>query len=308
MSQKTLLVLDIGGSAVKYGLWSNQQLTNQAQFPTPLTRNRFFTIIAQLCDQFNAEFQITGIAVSCPGQPDERTGIIHGVSYVPFLHHGAFQTEFTNRLALPVSFQNDADSAALAEMTAGIGQGHQDALFTIIGSGVGLAIIKNGILLKTAANKIDNFEKFIADTIKTLNNAKVSPVQIGKTVSLKNFKLPNTIDGKTVFELAEQGDPIATQEITQMYTALAEIILFLNVAYAPEIIGIGGGISRRTDLLPKLTAAIEATLANPNSSINHYWQYRANAAEAIPRPVIQICHFSQDANLIGAVYHFLEHH
>lgn len=306
MLQDALLALDIGGSAVKYGIWTKHQLINQAQFPTPLTRNRFYSEVEQLRDQFATDFHLTGIAVSCPGDPDEQTGIIHGMSYVPFLHLGEFQTEFATRLGLPVSLQNDADSAALAEMTAGIGQGHLSALFTIIGSGIGLSIIENGTILKTTADKIDNFEKFIADAIKTLNNSKVSPVQIGKTVSLRNFKLPNTIDGKTVFELADQGDPIATQEVTQMYAALAEIMLFLNVAYTPEIIGVGGGISQRTDLLPKLNAAIDALLADDNSSINRYWQRRVGAPTPIPVPHIEICHFNQDANLIGAVYHFLE--
>ncbi|MSD84030.1 ROK family protein [Lactobacillus curvatus] len=306
MPQDALLALDIGGSAVKYGIWTNHQLIKQAQFPTPLTRNRFYTEVEQLRDQFATNFHLIGIAVSCPGNPDEQTGIIHGMSYVPFLHLGEFQTEFATRLNLPVTLQNDADSAALAEMTAGIGQGHLSALFTIIGSGIGLSIVENGTILKTIADKIDNFDKFIADTIKTLNNSKVSPVQIGKTVALRNFKLPNTIDGKTAFELADQGNPIATQEVTQMYAALAEIMLFLNVAYAPEIIGIGGGISQRADLLPKLNAAIDTLLADDNSSIKRYWQRRAGSTAPIPVPHIEICHFNQNANLIGAVYHFLK--
>lgn len=84
MLQDALLALDIGGSAVKYGIWTKHQLIKQAQFPTPLTRNRFYSEVEQLRDQFATDFHLTGIAVSCPGDPDEQTGIIHGMSYVPY--------------------------------------------------------------------------------------------------------------------------------------------------------------------------------------------------------------------------------
>lgn len=303
-STETILALDIGGSAVKYGFWTAQKLDYQDQFPTPLTRNKFYQTVADICA---AHEPIAGIAVSCPGEPDEDTGIVHGMSYVPFLHLGEFQYDFATQLNRPVSLQNDAESAALAEMTFGVGQNHQNVLFTIIGSGIGLAIVQDGRILKNLADKFDNPEKRFADTIKTLNNSKVSPVQIGKTVSLKNFKLPSTIDGKTVFELAKQGDPIASQEIDQMYASLAEILIFLNAAYQPEIIGIGGGISNSPDLLAELNAHIETLLTAPDSRINFYKRFYSNPEQAFKHPNLQICRFKNDANLIGAALHYDQH-
>ncbi|WP_409043602.1 ROK family protein [Latilactobacillus sakei] len=300
-STETILVLDIGGSAVKYGFWTAQKLEDREQFPTPLTRNKFYQTVADICD---AHEPIAGIAVSCPGEPDEDTGIVHGMSYVPFLHLGEFQHDFATQLNRPVSLQNDAESAALAEMTLGVGQNHQNALFTIIGSGIGLAIVQDGLILKNLAEKFDNPEKRFADTLKTLNNSKVSPVQIGKTVSLKNFKLPNTIDGKTVFELAKQGDPIASQEVDQMYASLAEILIFLNAAYQPEIIGIGGGISNNPDLLPELKAHIATLLVSPDSKISFYKRFYPNPDQAFTKPNLRTCYFKNDANLIGAALHY----
>ncbi|GGC76604.1 ROK family protein [Enterococcus wangshanyuanii] len=305
--KQALLVLDIGGSAVKYGIWSNETLYHQNSFPTPRTRKSLYASVQQLCEQFSSEFSLIGIAVSCPGEPDESTGMIRGLSYVPFLHIGEFQKEFSDLLGLPVSLQNDADSAALAEMTLGIGKNHQNALFTIIGSGVGLSIVKEGKILVNSAEKIDTIEKFIADTIKMMHNSRVSPVQIGKTVSIKNFKWPNMIEGKDVFDLAEQGNAVACQEIERMYLSLAEILIFLNDAFVPEFIGLGGGVSNNPDLLPNLNKTIAEVLVSQKTKIDFYRSLLKKEQELLA-PTIKICHFKKDANLIGAALHFKETH
>ncbi|MTD41517.1 ROK family protein [Erwinia sp. CPCC 100877] len=301
---QAILALDIGGSAVKYGIWQNETLTHQNSFPTPFTRKQFYTAIQELCETF-ADFSIGGIAVSCPGEPDETTGIIHGISYVPFLHIGEFQQEFAAQLHLPVTLQNDADSAALAEMTLGIGREYQNVLFAIIGSGVGLAVVKDGKILKDSAEKMDTFEKFLADKIKVMKNSKVSPVQLGRTVSLKNFKWPKTLEGKDVFELAKQGNTVALQEIERMYEALAELMIVLNEAYTPEMIGLGGGISNNSELLPKLNEQIRQQLTTSQNKFSLFKTFYKKSAD-VQMPKIKICHFKKDANLIGAVLHFQE--
>lgn len=304
--KNAILALDIGGSAVKHGIWYNEKLYHQSSFPTPLTRKSFYHSVQELCTVYHSEFLIEGIAVSCPGEPDEASGFVHGLSYVPFLHLGEFQKEFSQTLHLPISLQNDANSAALAEMTLGIGKEHQQALFTIIGSGIGLSVVEDGKIIKNTTDKINNFEKFIADTIKTINNAKVSPVHIGRTVSLKSFKLPQTIAGKDVFELAKQGNTIAIQEIERMYVALAEILLFLNEAFKPDIIGIGGGISNNSELLSMLNKEIIELSTSQTSKFHFYKSIYKKETLHVPLPTIQICHFKKDANLVGAALHFQE--
>lgn len=303
--KQALLVLDIGGSAVKYGIWCHETLYHQSIFPTPRTRKQFYASVQQLYERFSDEFSIIGVAVSCPGEPDESTGMIRGLSYVPFLHIAEFQKEFSDFVGLPVSLQNDADSAALAEMTLGIGKNQQNALFTIIGSGVGLSIVKDGRILKNTAEKIDTVEKLIADAIKMMNNSHVSPVQLGRTVSLKNFKWPSTIEGKDVFELAKQGNDVARQEIERMYSALAEIMIFLNDAFAPEFIGLGGGISNNPELLPNLNKRITELLVSQKPKIDIYRSLLKKEHELLV-PNIKICHFKKDANLIGAALHYQE--
>lgn len=301
----TLLALDIGGSAVKHGIWHEEKLIEKDSFPTPLTRKLFYTAINDLIKAKQDTYDISGIALSCPGDTDESTGMVNGLSYVPFLHLGEFQHEFSEAVGLPVSMINDANSATLAEMTMGIGVGHQEAVFLIIGSGVGLGVVNNGKLALETSDKIDQLDKLVADGVKTFNNNKVSPVHIARRVSLKKMKLPSAIDGKNVFQLAADGDPIALKEVDSMYTSLAEIIISINSAFKPEIIGIGGGISNNDELLPNLKQAVNELLQEENGLLTIFKHLFTNQ-EALPQPNIQLCKYRNDANLLGAVIHYKE--
>lgn len=303
VNRLTLLALDVGGSAVKHGIWHEDELIEKDSFPTPLTRKLFYEAINDLIEANQDTYQFSGIALSCPGDTDETTGMVNGFSYVPFLHLGEFQQEFSDAVDLPVSMLNDANSAALAEMTMGIGVGHQEAVFLIIGSGVGLAVVKGGEITTEGSDKIDQLDKLVADGVKTFNNSKVSPVHIARRVSLKKLKLPSAIDGKDVFQLADEGDPVATKEVASMYSSLAEIVISINGAFKPELIGIGGGISNNKDLLPSLKKAVAELLKDQSGLLTIFKNLFYNQ-EDLPQPNIQLCQFKNDANLLGAVIHF----
>lgn len=299
----SILALDIGGSAVKYGIWWQQELIETDSFPTPLTRKQFYDRINQLVTTFDPKYHLTGIALSCPGDTDETTGMVNGFSYVPFLHLGEFQHEFSTAVGLPVAMLNDANSAALAEMTSGIGVGHQEAVFLIIGSGIGLAVVKDGQVIMDTASQINHFDKLMADGVKSFNNSKVSPVHIARRVSLKKLKLPSSIEGKDVFELAQAGDGVAYKEIENMYQSLAEIVISLNAAFKPEFIGIGGGVSNNKELLPNLKRAVD-DLLEEQSTLLGLFRTLFNSQDKLPKPELQLCRYKNDANLLGAIIHF----
>ncbi|WP_245249449.1 ROK family protein [Vagococcus allomyrinae] len=301
----TLLALDIGGSAVKHAIWHKDNLIEKDSFPTPLTRKSFYEAINELINNYRGKYHFSGVALSCPGDTDETTGMVNGISYVPFLHLGEFQQEFSEAVSLPVTMFNDANSAALAEMTMGIGVGHQEAVFLIIGSGVGLAVVHNGKIAMETSEKIDQLDKLVADGVKAFNNSKVSPVHIARRVSLKKLKMPSAIDGKDVFQLANDGDPIATKEVMSMYSSLAEIVISINGAFKPELIGIGGGISNNQELLPNLKKAV-TNLLEKESGLLSIFKTLFNNQEDLPQPNIQLCQFKNDANLLGAIIHFNE--
>lgn len=300
----TLLAIDIGGSAVKYGFYTENKLTHTKEFPTPLTRASFYQEIQQIISSYQGDEALTGIGLSCPGEVDETTGQINGLSFVPFLHLGEFQTEFSTTVGLPVTMINDANSAALAEMTLGVGQGHQQALFVIIGTGIGLGVVKNGHVILESKETKEELPQYLAGSIKDMKNTRVSPVHISRRVSLKKFHLPQTYNGKDVFKLAAEGDKVAVKEIERMYQSLADVVISLEIAFEPEIIAIGGGISNNPELLPRLQKTITEKLADETYLLNLLTNVVQEIDTPITPPNLVLCKYRNEANLLGAVIHY----
>ena len=97
----------------------------------------------------------------------------------------------------------------------------------------------------------------------------------------------DTWNGERVFEAASKGDEFCIDIIDRFYLNLAKGIYNLQYVYDPEIILIGGGISKRDDFI---------------YNINKKLDYLMEAIEdSTIRPVISACHYKNDANLVGAL-------
>ncbi len=302
-----LLTLDIGGSAVKYAVWKKQKLFEQGDFPTPATRQPFFDKVKEIKEQLSTSYDLQGLAVSCPGEIDEEKGSVGGISFVPFLHMVPIQDTLSQAVGLKVSLYNDANSAALAEMKLGIGKKADHPVFVIVGSGIGLALVKDGKVVLDTANELEQVDKIITDFTRSIIGITASPVQTAKIVALKKFKLPSSIDGKEVFELAENGDQVASDQLDTMFRSLAEILLVVNRSLSPEFIGIGGGITNNPVFIPSLKKSL-SELLNEDSSLLSWIKEGALENKDDDNVLLKIktCKFKNDANLIGAALHFEE--
>ena len=73
-----ILAFDLGGSSVKYGVWTGKELTNQGSFPTPGSweemKAHLYSVYA---DKRNES--ISGVAFSSPGVVDEKSQQILGI-------------------------------------------------------------------------------------------------------------------------------------------------------------------------------------------------------------------------------------
>ena len=144
----SIVVFDIGGSAVKFGLWQEDALTGKGSFGTPKTWNAMKAEMKSVFDGFAAAGSIEGVAISSPGAVDSDAGIIGGISAVPYIHHFPIKAEWETMFGNLVSVENDANCAALAEVWLGAAKDIQHALFIVIGSGIGGAVILNRQLFK----------------------------------------------------------------------------------------------------------------------------------------------------------------
>ena len=197
--------------------------------------------------------------------------------------------ELEKRFGLPVSIENDANCAALAEIADGAAKGCSSMAFLVIGTGVGGSIIINNQIWHGAHLYGGEFGFMIIDG-KQLSEL-ASPVTMAKRYNKKTGK---DFDGKTVFELADTDDPVAQEERGKLLHALAVAIFNIQHSFDPEKIIIGGGISQNPELVPLLDDEI-AKLRNKMD------------IETV-KPILDICTLKNEANLRGAVADFEKEH
>lgn len=144
-----------------------------------------------------------GVAMSSPGAVDTEEGVIKGLSAIPYIHRFKIVDELEALFGLPVAIENDANCAGLAESKFGIGQDSKNALYFIIGSGIGGAVCQNGQLYKGSSLFGGEFGYMIIENGKTLSTL-ASPVQVAdryaKAHGLTDFS------GKDLFDLAKNGN------------------------------------------------------------------------------------------------------
>nr|WP_245249688.1 ROK family protein [Vagococcus allomyrinae] len=285
------MVFDFGGSAIKYGVWHLESLQEQSQVVTPKTLAEFLQTLVRVKEALERDYQFTGCACSSPGAVNQAKRVIEGNCAISFVHEPTFYQSLEQALHLPVTIENDANCAALAEVAYGAAAGKEDVLAVVIGSGIGGAVIKQGKIEKGHHLFGGEFGFMLLEGEWNFSQL-ATPVAMAKRVSVMKGLTETALSGKEVFDLAEAGDAIAEQEVQRLYYYLAVGLYNLQTSIDPEVIVIGGGISARTDLLAKIEEQVELI-------------FNRGQKTAI-RPDIRLCQFKNEANLLGAVANYRE--
>lgn len=297
---KKIITFDIGGTNIKYGIADkNANIYYRGKYPTPQNLDDFLNKIKNTVDTLKTKInksKIDGIAISIPGAVDNSTGIIKGASAVPYIHNCNMRELITKTTGFKVSFENDANCAALAEVWKGAGKDVDDALFVICGTGIGGSIIKNK-KIHTGKNLYGGeFGYMIMDrdfeTGKFKNWSEISSTSsiVRNAARLMGIS-PRDLNGVQVFQMAEEGNRYCIKAIETFYQNFATGLYTLQYIYDPEVIIIGGAISEREDLIDKINEKLEFL--------------KAHIDITTILPSIKRCKYGNDANLIGAVYNYI---
>ncbi|MGI9282456.1 MAG: ROK family protein [Endozoicomonas sp.] len=284
------LAIDLGGTFVKRALVNKHgKIFTKDKAPTPNDNvSELYALIQSFYESLPEKSVIKGLALSTPGLP-KSDGTIDGCSALTYLHGPNIRDALEDRLGLPVSIENDANCAALAEIWQGAASDCQDVLFVVLGTGIGGAIIKNRQLHKGANLYGGEFGMMIQYDHSTQSIKGFSELcATGSLVRNVSELLNRTVSGEEVFQLAEQGNTVCLQAVQSFYHHLAVLLTNLQSVYDPEKILLSGGITERSAFKDEVIQSLEV--------IN---QLRRNLAISLN---IEVAHFKNDANLIGAVY------
>jgi len=283
-------LIDIGGTSIKFAVMKNGELEKLSPVATPKTLGEFYNDLTKKINKMKDDYQITGVGISSPGAVNKKTGVVEGASAIPYIHNFEIQQELSKRFGLPVSMENDANCAALAELDSGAGKDVDSLLFLIIGTGVGGSVIINHQIWHGAHLFGGEFGFTLVNDEKTLSNLATS-VGVAERYNIGSDPITH-YSGKEVFDLADNGDVRAQKEVQTMYYSLAKGIYNLQYSFDPELIVLGGAVSNNPNLIPEVNKEIE--------------KIRKIVKIASIKPEIVPCAYTDEANLRGAAVDFYQ--
>lgn len=269
---KYVFGVDVGGTTVKMGLFSaDGNVMDKWEIPTR-TENAGKEILPDIAESIRAKMaekeipadDVAGVGVGVPG-PVDGNGIVHTAVNLGW---GQFdlKKELTGLLGgMRVEGGNDANVAALGEMWKGGGQGHRNLVAVTLGTGVGGGIIINGEILtgstgaggeighihvednETESCNCGNFgclEEYASATgiVRLANRALQAD---GKDSILRNGE----VSAKAVFDAVKAGDELAVEVAKEFGEYLGKGLGVIAGIINPEIIVIGGGVSKAGEVL-----------------------------------------------------------
>ncbi|WP_218970400.1 ROK family protein [Cytobacillus gottheilii] len=284
---------DIGGTEVKYAkLSENGDFLHRGSFATE--RDNGQLILDHMLDVIAQYQNLKGIAISAPGFVNAYTGFIEKGGAITDFDGFNMKDYLEDKTGIAVSVENDVNCAALAEKWKGKAENLEHFLCLTIGTGIGGAIVLGNKLYRGSSFAAGEFGYMITHGMqensldKSTLSSTASVYGLRKRYAAQKGISVKDITGVKIFEAADQGDQTAINEIESFYDHLSTGLYNLYFMLNPEKILIGGGISSRTELLDEIRQRV--------CKLNDY----------IDENVIDICHFKNEAGLIGALYHHLE--
>ena len=294
---KDLLVFDFGGTTVKYGMFTDEKLSEIKSFSTPKSWEEAKEIMDCIKAEYEAKYEIIGIAFSFPGCVDNKNGEILGASAIKYIHHFPIKKDLEVHYNLTISMENDANCAALAECWLGAAKGMKDVLFVIVGTGIGGGVIVDG-KLQLGAHLFGGELGFAilgeeADATPITLSSHGTAVCMAQRYCARKGVPEHTFNGKDVFKFAELDDQIAIEEVEVFYKYLSIGLFNMQMSIDPEVIVIGGGVSANTAIINKLEKKTNELISS---------RVKDFTAKVVP------CMYKNDANLLGAVKNFFDEH
>ena len=250
---------------------------------------------------------IESVGIGAPGSINNQDGTISYSNNLGFydVDLGKMMSE---RLGRPVFLENDANAAAYGEFLAGAGKGTKNFVAITLGTGVGSGIIVDGKIYSGhnfAGGEIGHtviamdgecctcgrngcWEAYASATA-LVRQTKQAMTRYPKTVMWKLCDGDiNRVNGRTAFDAMRQGDEAGKFVVDKYINYIAVGISNVINIFQPEVLCIGGGISKEGKLL--------------TDPINAFVSGEDYARTSDKRTVIKTAVLGNDAGIIGAAY------
>ena len=284
MDKPDVVGMDIGGTNSVFGIvdargniLSVDSVKTQAYKEIDEYVNAVAEKLIPMIDAVGGVEKVKGMGIGAPNG-NYYTGTIEFAPNLPWKGVIKLAELFQNRIGVPVTVTNDANAAAIGEMTYGAARGMKNFIEITLGTGVGSGIVVNGQLVYGH----DGFAGELGHVIARRTNGRqcgcgrcgcletyCSATGVARTAKeivdcTDEPSLLRDIEGeitsKDVYDAAIRGDKVAQEVFTFTGTILGEALADFIAFSAPEAIVLFGGLTKAGDLIMKPT--LEAMEAN----------------------------------------------
>ena len=274
VEKNRVIGIDIGGTGTKIGivdargkiLARDESIATNAYSTFEAYIDAITQVIGHLIKITGSENKVRGIGV---GAPDSNfyTGNIEHAFNLPWKGVLPLARMLTERTGIPARVTNDANAAAIGEMTYGTAKGMKNFIVITLGTGVGSGIVINGEVVYGS----DGFAGELGHVTmvrgqdgricgcgrKGCLEAYCSATGVARTAKemLDKDSAPSLlrdikeITSRDVYEAALKGDRTALEVFERTGTMLGEAIADFIAFSSPEAIILFGGLSRAGNLL-----------------------------------------------------------
>ncbi|MDD6227838.1 MAG: ROK family protein [Bacteroidales bacterium] len=275
MSKPYVVGIDIGGTNTVFGIVNARGQVVASDSVKTLKHSNFEDYIADVHEGLSRlikanelEGQIQGIGIGAPNA-NYYTGEIQNPPNLPWGNVIPLAETVSKAFdGIPVAITNDANAAALGEMTYGAARGMKDFIMITLGTGVGSGIVINGQLVYGH----DGFAGELGHVTMKRHNGRVcgcgrtgcleaycSATGVARTArefleirqepSLLNNLDIDAITSKDVYDAAMAGDKLAKEIFNYTGTILGEALADFVTFSSPQAIILFGGLAKSGDLL-----------------------------------------------------------
>lgn len=301
--------IDLGGTNIAAGVVTSEgKVIAQAQRPT-LAQRPWQQVVEDMAEVSLDALAMAGvgveqvhaIGVGVPGNYDRKNGVVVFCTNLGW-HNVPLREAMRRYIDVPLYADNDANVAAFAEAMAGASRNVYSSLLLTLGTGVGSGIIVDGKIWSGShgvAGEVGHmiyraggeqctcgqrgcFERYASATA-LIRIAREATMRYPDS-EMKSIP-PERMNAKTVVDAARRGDEAAMEAFDEYTTHLSlGIVSCINV-FDPEMIVLGGGVSRAGDfLLEPVRRKVE----------------KQKFFKALPIGGVELATLGNDAGIIGA--------
>lgn len=259
--------IDVGGTTVKLAYFDESgKMLDKWEIPTN-TDNNGIRVLPDIADSIKDYLQrnsirkehIIGIGIGVPG-PVSEDGIVNkcvNLGWDAKDLHG----ELSALTGFPVKGGNDANVAALGECWKGSGNGCKNMVMATLGTGIGGGVVLGGKIIAGVHGAGGEIGHMI------LNPEETEPCGCGNYGCAEQYCSANgsvrlakrylaahdnatplrdlrNLRCKDLFDAGDHGDPTALAILDQYYTLLGRFLANICCTIDPEVIVLGGGVSK----------------------------------------------------------------